>query len=197
MDPQRFDGLARSLANVASRRRALGLLAAGGLAALGGVAGADAKSTKKKKKCKHGHKLCSGVCVNVRNDPKHCGSCNHACAPNETCKAGSCVCVPQCTGKTCGPDGCSGSCGTCAGPVCQGTTLTTQSCDAGVCTSNQTNCGAGQVCFNNACCTKRAEPSCHKTAISDGCGGTYQPNCTHNCCDNGSGKLVCQTNPCQ
>jgi 1,2-phenylacetyl-CoA epoxidase PaaB subunit len=34
-------------------------------------------------------------------------------------------CTPQCTGKSCGGDGCGGSCGTCTGGV---------SCEAGVCT---------------------------------------------------------------
>ena len=36
--------------------------------------------------------------------------------PQNQCLNGQCVCVPDCQGKECGPDGCGGSCGECPGP---------------------------------------------------------------------------------
>jgi formylglycine-generating enzyme required for sulfatase activity len=35
------------------------------------------------------------------------------CGEGFHCMAGECVCKPQCDGRTCGPDGCEGVCGTC------------------------------------------------------------------------------------
>ena len=78
--------------------------------------------------------------------------CGHANLPDYTscpggvnygCKAGQCVCLPECGGKTCGSDGCNGSCGTC---------------------SNGQNCLNGN-CFCVADCT-------NKQCGSDGCSGS-------------------------
>jgi hypothetical protein len=51
------------------------------------------------------------------------------------------ICVPQCTGKQCGPDGCQGSCGACdEGKVCSTTGVCGQPCntvtECGECRSN-------------------------------------------------------------
>ncbi len=35
--------------------------------------------------------------------------------PYWECLGGTCTCKPDCSGKVCGPDGCSGNCGPCAG----------------------------------------------------------------------------------
>ncbi|MBM4371708.1 MAG: hypothetical protein FJ098_08645, partial [Deltaproteobacteria bacterium] len=35
--------------------------------------------------------------------------------PFWTCMGGVCICIPDCTGRVCGPDGCGGECGTCVG----------------------------------------------------------------------------------
>ena len=45
---------------------------------------------------------------------------------NNSCKQGVCICIPNCGGKNCGTDGCSGSCGSCQGEtqcvsgICEG-----------------------------------------------------------------------------
>ena len=38
------------------------------------------------------------------------------CPAQHACDAGECVCVPACSGKECGPDGCDGTCGVGCGP---------------------------------------------------------------------------------
>ena len=97
-----------------------------------------------------------------------------ACAPNNalaplTCdppsnhKSDYCVCrtadskcVPDCSGKACGEDGCGGSCGTCAAGVpCQDNQC---ECVPKTCASALLHCG---------------------TSHDDGCGGTF--SCTGQC----------------
>lgn len=51
-----------------------------------------------------------------------CGVCDDQ--PGSQCQDGICVCVPDCEGRTCGPDGCDGDCGTCD----DGLTCTEDSC---------------------------------------------------------------------
>ncbi|MCA9607115.1 MAG: hypothetical protein KC619_16025, partial [Myxococcales bacterium] len=48
-------------------------------------------------------------------------------------------CVPSCVGRTCGDDGCGGSCGTC----------TTGTCEAGTCSCTP-NC-VGRTCGDDGC----------------------------------------------
>ncbi len=76
------------------------------------------------------------------------------------------LCVPDCSGRVCGSDGCGGSCGTCkANEVCQG----------GAC-----------LCVPN--CTGR-------DCGPDGCGGTCKPGCATGvpCLDTGK---CAQSGPC-
>ena len=72
----------------------------------------------------------------------NCASFGAECVINELLATPECVipCAPDCTGKTCGSDGCGGSCGTCP--------------NAGVCLSNQTCCEAscdGKICGSDGC----------------------------------------------
>lgn len=106
-----------------------------------------------------------GGCVDVLTSAKSCGGCGNACPSGYTCSGGDCVwsaCTPNCTGKTCGPDGCGGTCGSCCGttPVCGA---------AGTCQCSGASCGAGGTCIGGTCCI----PSCiGRTCGSDGCGGS-------------------------
>jgi len=106
------------------------------------------------------------------------------------------VCTPSCAGKTCGTDGCGGSCGSCTYPLycnsiyqcvtsacipdCAG-----KACGGDGCGGSCGQCGIGkyctasQTCFANAC-----TPNCYGQACgaSDGCGGVCQcavPNGEH------------------
>lgn len=63
---------------------------------------------------------CGGACIDVRNDPGHCGGCDVLCLVYELCVAGECSteepdggCAPSCEGRECSDDGCGGSCGEC------------------------------------------------------------------------------------
>lgn len=106
MESDRFDELIARLASPLSRRRGVGLAGVLGLAGLGAVTSADAGKKKKKKK---------------RKKPK----------PTTTKPP---ACRASCTGRTCGDDGCGGSCGTCQGElVCRNGT-----CD---CPEGQDLCG--------------------------------------------------------
>lgn len=164
MDANRFDRFTRILAEVLSRRGILGGLAAsaGGLAALSGAGfetGLDAEAGKKskrrrrrkkrkKKKCnkKPNKDWCGGKCRNITKNEKHCGECNNACEPDETCEDGTCVppCIPDCTGAECGDsDGCGGTCdGTCP----PGADVT---CDVDTGTCGCDN--PGNCCFDTDC----------------------------------------------
>ncbi len=62
-------------------------------------------------------------------------------AAKECRGGGGSVCNPQCDGKTCGDDGCGGSCGSCDDGA---------SCVSGSCQSSECSCG-DQVCGPNAC----------------------------------------------
>ena len=86
---------------------------------------------------------CQPSCTNRQCGDDGCGSSCGACSSNQTCRAGSCVCVfqkclehccnqgetcgrdggccaPTCGGRDCGDDGCGGTCGSCsAGTYCK------------------------------------------------------------------------------
>lgn len=65
------------------------------------------------------------------------------CGAGSACQDGACACQPSCAGKTCGGDGCGGTCGA---------------------------CGDGKSCVGGACA---CQPSCvGKSCGDDGCGGT-------------------------
>jgi len=68
-----------------------------------------------------------------------CGQCQ----AGYTCIAGKCTCVPACTGKECGNDGCGGQCGACPAiaPVCVD----------GLCASDCTADCAGIECGDDGC----------------------------------------------
>lgn len=148
MDDARFDAFARSLTH--SRRgaaRLLGSLACGGVPAIVAVSSVEAKKRKKKRK---------------KQPPP-------PPPPSGTCQ-------PNCAERTCGSDGCGGSCGSCSGgQECRGGT-----CDcpraaphfcasAGVCVPacptgmgyDPNDCGCDCAVPRSCCqCTGGANPFC-------------------------------------
>ena len=83
--------------------------------------------------CQEGTIFCGGECR-----PGECGS-DSDCPEGSICDPStySCVCTPNCDGKTCGDNGCGGQCGSCPDG---------QSCQNGVC-----GCSVGFLCTDGAC----------------------------------------------
>lgn len=107
------------------------------------------------------------MCGDGTCDPgEDCTRCNDdcACGEGEACEAGECVCVPDCTDRLCGDDGCGGSCGDCDGDFV---------CEEGACVPPPPECGdmvcderescvecpidCGFCCGNGACAPEQGE----------------------------------------
>jgi len=73
---------------------------------------------------------CNGTCTDTTTDAQNCGSCDHACAPGETCTAMTCC--------SAGMTACMGSC----------YDLIT---DSNACGSCANKCDDGQACINGSC----------------------------------------------
>ena len=96
------------------------------------------------------------VCVPTEEDPT-LGVCEDGCAfdgvyGDSVCDGGcwmpdaDCFCVPDCTGKSCGTDGCGGSCGAeCA----EGEFCDSGVCEAASCGDDPSICGEGSECTLN------------------------------------------------
>ena len=126
------------------------------------------------------------------------------------CASGTCNCAPQCDGKECGDNGCSGQCGTCSGGkkcssaqqcvdcLTNSDCKSSNPCQRGVCSGGSCNfepldsgsCNGNGTCQNGTCCTPNCSGKCG--GESNGCGGTCPaPNCGNGqlckagkCCDN-------------
>lgn len=151
MEPNTFDAIARSVGSSASRRSVVSAIAVG-LAALvlpreetGARRGRrdGARGDRAARDHSHGHPL------EAEKKKKRKGKKKHPVP-----------CASQCAGKACGPNGCGGTCGTCAGnqqcqngqcvatctPACGGSVCGADGC-GGACGS----CGSGESCENGAC----------------------------------------------
>ena len=102
-----------------------------------------------------------------------------ACLPDGSCPA----CLPMCGTKTCGDDGCGGSCGSCldpAKPVCLAGECTAcvascggANCGPDGCGGNCGNCESGTYCLAGICGFAPPEASCKGL-----CGGVAQGGCS-------------------
>jgi len=102
MDGTAFDALTRALSTGLTRRRGLGVLV--GLAAGAGRAADSATANGRRTTCRPTGSGCT------RNSQ----CCTGTCETRRTVlrsQRNRCICIPDCDGKTCGPDGCGGSCG--------------------------------------------------------------------------------------
>jgi len=152
-------------------------------------------------------------CANCQGD---CGACPILCGiavcdVGETCTAGTCTapCQVDCVSRSCGDDGCGGSCGTCAAGVCQsGQCVTTcaPDCTGKACGDDGCggSCGAcAGVCQSGQCVTTCAPDCTGKSCGDDGCGGSCGPcagvcqsgQCVTTCAPDCTGK-VCGDNGC-
>jgi hypothetical protein len=145
---------------------------------------------------------CGGSqCVDLMNDPAHCGACDVTCPPGASCAAGACscsggltVCGASCSDTASDPANC-GKCGNaCAGGevcnmgACSATCGALAVCD-GACVDLATNpshcgecgkaCALGQTCAGGAC-------SCGGASVSFS--ATVLPILTSSCATNGCHK---------
>jgi hypothetical protein len=137
MDASNFDHLVRSWVETRSRRPLLGVLA-GGAASMVGLTETSGKRKKKRKVT-----LChNGQTIIVPKKKK--GRYLRQGATAGKCAA---TCVRQCSRKSCGPDGCGGSCGNCPGD---------KTCQDGrcACPDGTLDCGVNDICvpIDSQCC---------------------------------------------
>ena len=131
----------------------------------------------------------SGCYLDLRDGIK-CRSdsdCHGLSCANGTCKADGATgtaCVPVCAGRQCGPDGCGGSCGTCAGTTRCNSQM--RQCQA-VCTTACSGRACGDDGCGGSCGTCAGIGQCNLQ--SGQCQAVCIPNCSgRNCGDNGCGK---------
>ena len=119
MHPPRLDALARALATTPRRqvlKAAAASVAAVALDRIRPAVAAAAPDRCNGQTCT-GHEKCCAIfdcsgavcvatpgCVDVRNDPRHCGGCNRECDA-ECCK-GECCFSSSGQGQVCRPEGC-------------------------------------------------------------------------------------------
>ena len=101
-------------------------------------------------------------------------------------------CVPACDSRVCGPDGCGGSCGTCATGTCNTAgqctvascvpQCTGKTCGPDGCGGTCGTCASG-TCSASGQCQVACTPSCAgKTCGSNGCGGSCGTCLSGNVC---------------
>jgi hypothetical protein len=165
----RFDELAKALAQGVSRREALRRLGGGMAGALLmslGVGNAWGQAGGGGRPCPNpGEIRCDGVCVNPRTDPDNCGRCGNLCPAGVTCVNGTCG------GPTGGcPSGqtrCSGTC----------VNLATDFFNCGSC---RHACAAGQFCSRGSCvnaCSNPVDCPSDEDPSKFGCGGNANCAC--------------------
>jgi hypothetical protein len=116
-----------------------------------------------------------GLCVNLKNDPAHCGNCGTVCPTNGSCQNGGCQCplgdrictaTNTCANLLMDPNNC-GMCGNQCGP---GSTCNNGFCGMPVCTGTQIMCGL-------TCVDPLTDPR--------NCGGCSQPCAPSQVCTDG------------
>ncbi len=134
------------------------------------------------RRCVGGEVGCGdGVC-GADEDCQGCAE-DCGCADTERCDADRriCVCVPACTGRVCGLDGCGGTCGDCpVGSACaNGACIAQARCGDGLCDADEDcttcpadcGCGPGERC-DGALRACACAPQCDGLRCGDdGCGG--------------------------
>jgi hypothetical protein len=127
-------------------------------------------------------------CGAIDNQCGNTFSCG-LCSPPNVCGGGGnalvCGCTPACGDKTCGNDGCGGSCGICADPApncnasgqCEEAPCTIdcegKECGADGCGETCGFCDAGWVCDDADLCEETCVPVCDgKECGPDGCEGS-------------------------
>eukprot|EP01113_Clastostelium_recurvatum_P028273 TRINITY_DN34232_c0_g1_i1.p1 TRINITY_DN34232_c0_g1~~TRINITY_DN34232_c0_g1_i1.p1 ORF type:complete len:136 (+),score=16.47 TRINITY_DN34232_c0_g1_i1:368-775(+) len=120
--------------------------------------------------CSNDYANCNGILgdgceANLMSSTSHCGSCGQACAPGQTCSAGTCVsscpytmCNGVCTNTNTNINHCGGCNQACAGTIegaltynclsgqCSALTCDEDNCFSPSCDSTNNRCNCGFVC---------------------------------------------------
>ena len=167
MDAKRFDMIAKALISETNRRRTLGGLLGGALAALG-LSSAEEADAAKSGKCK---KEC-GLCESCKR-----GKCRKTARGKKVCKKGKCK--PKENGEQC-----AGAGGTCQSGTCV--------CSDGAANCGATCCRADQDCQNGTCVCPAGTEECNGACVplcAEGSQARNPETCT--CCFV-AGLPVCQ-----
>ncbi len=128
---------------------------------------------------------CGGLSLGCGNAEDGCGGTVYcgACPELHACIDGICVkaCVPDCTDKECGDDGCGGSCGGCPPSwsckedfkcgFCKGD-CTGKECGSDGCSGSCGECPVGETCTNLQFCVPCRGDCSGRECGDDGCGGS-------------------------
>lgn len=143
----------------------------------------------------------TGLCLDARCS-RPCDNENPCEAPLEECQSflGLCVagtCEPNCGGRSCGADGCGGTCGTCGGgDVCVSGQCEAEAGDALACPGSAGQCARGEACCITSPDGSRSrcfehdsarDSLCQMSANDDGTYGYLGCNGDEDC----SGARVC------
>jgi hypothetical protein len=96
----------------------------------------------------------SDNCINIKSvncyDNSDCSQ-NQICDKSGTWQTWSCIngCIPSCSGKTCGDNGCDGSCGSCNVGTCSNGNCIIQDCSTMPSLCNSTQICKDKTCINN------------------------------------------------
>jgi hypothetical protein len=172
MDAHHFDRWLRLLTAAPSRRGALSLFGAIGLATLlsDDAAAANRKRRlRRRKRRRNKRRSCAPSCSGKMCGDDGCGgSCGGCAAPSETCAAGTCVCASGfkpcqsnciallscCTAAECGTVSCTGGSCDCTGQPDGTDCGNGAQCVGGVCTRPPACAGLNGVCtVNEECCS--------------------------------------------
>lgn len=165
MEGDRFDGLTRKMASLLSRRTvARGVAGVAGAAALGGLLiGSDADAKKKKKKD------CRKKGCPAPSNPCQVATCTRGKKKKNGRRRYTCVVSDAADGVSCGTD-----------KICQSGTC------YGTCPENSI-CGGGQTCCNNACVNINSDFH-YCGSCNAGCNANTADKCAGGQCKCGSGS---------
>ena len=133
----------------------------GGTSQSGGIGGAGGAS-----QCPSNETICSGAgCVDLSNDPGHCGRCGQVCSASRVCDNGACAC-PSGT-VPCDSSGCCPPIDACGDGSCA---------DGESCADCPADCGLCASCGNQVCDGIETCADCQQDCgVCAGCG---DGNCT-------------------
>jgi hypothetical protein len=192
VDANQFESLTRTLAQAPTRRRLLGLLAAGVVSAWRAPAARGAQPG-----CAPGLTDCGGGCVDLLSDPHNCGACFTPCESGlvaVVCQGGVCVrddCPPGltycgaadlCRDLTADPLHCGGCGNACASGICTGGVCVAPA----LCEPGFTECGGR--------CVALANDPFHCGACFNACAGVPLPGQSSvGACADGVCRVVCES----